>query len=294
MPYRVPGVVPNARGAVLGATLAAAVAIGLTWPRPRHCPEPPAGPLRVATFNIELFPKSDDQIAGAFDEIARLDADAIAVQEILDPGRFAEEANRRLGPSWHFVSVETMPPRSRFRVHVGVLYNGEALSLVSEEVHEETRLGGRHKPTLEVRLQPKDGGEVVQIFVVHFKSGADGREVRHEQLEALGDVLIEARHPGERAVVMGDFNATEDGDRADLATLAARTGLTWATQDLACSAFWDRDDGCYPSRLDHVLTWAPPAEVAAHGGCADGCEVRDRCPLYSDEVSDHCPVTASW
>jgi endonuclease/exonuclease/phosphatase family metal-dependent hydrolase len=292
----VPGVVPSARNAVLGGTLAAAVAIGLTWPRPRHDPDPAPAPLTVATFNIELFPKSDDQIEGAFDEIAGLGADAIAVQEILDPGVFAEAANRRLGPSWHFVSVETMPPRSRFRVHVGVLYDGDALSLVSEEVHEETRLGGRHKPTLEVRLQPKAGGDVVQIFVVHFKSGADGREVRHEQLDALGDLLIEARraHPGERAIVMGDFNATEDGDRADLARLAERTGLDWATEELACSAFWRRDDGCFTSRLDHVLTWAPPAEVTAHGACADGCEVRDRCPVYSDEVSDHCPVTASW
>jgi endonuclease/exonuclease/phosphatase family metal-dependent hydrolase len=95
-------------------------------------------------------------------------------------------------------------------------------------------------------------------------------------------------------VVLGDFNATTGGDRADLAALARAAGLVWATEPLACSAFWDRDDGCPSSRLDHVLTWAAPASVAAAGACAtDGCAWHDRCPLYADEVSDHCPVVVS-
>jgi hypothetical protein len=280
------------RPVVLALATGAMIAMGLARPDVCCPKEPP--PLRVATFNIETFPKNPGQIEGAFDEIARLGVGALAVQEIFDPGVFAEAANRRLGPSWRFVHTETMPPGSRYSVHVGVLFDGEQLELVSETVHGETRLDGRHKPTFEVRLRPKGGGEIVQIFVVHFKSGTDGRAVRERQFEALGDLLLAARRPDERTMVMGDFNTTELDDRDDLALLSARTGLQWNTEALECSAFWDRRDDCATSRLDHVLSWSRATTVVASGACLDGCEIRDRCPLYSDEVSDHCPVTVSW
>jgi endonuclease/exonuclease/phosphatase family metal-dependent hydrolase len=90
---------------------------------------------------------------------------------------------------------------------------------------------------------------------------------------------------------MGDFNATEPADREDLARLARATGLVWATEGLACSAFWSRDDGCPRSRLDHVLTSTAPRSVTAAGACAtEGCDRQDRCPRYVHDVSDHCPV----
>lgn len=93
---------------------------------------------------------------------------------------------------------------------------------------------------------------------------------------------------------MGDFNATEASDRDDLAALARGTGLTWASEPLACSAFWERLDDCPTSRLDHVLTWRDPASVVARGACEEGCDRRDSCPLYRREISDHCPVTVGF
>jgi endonuclease/exonuclease/phosphatase family metal-dependent hydrolase len=295
VPVRVPGVVPSGWAAFTGVVIGAIFAVGIAWPRPAHAPACDPPPLRVATFNIEEFPKNAAQVEAAFDQIAVLDADAIAVQEIMDPGAFAAAANRRLGPTWHFVHANTMPPGSRFRVEVGVLYDGDRYSLVSETLHDDTRLDdGRQKPVLEVRLRPRAGGAVVQLFVLHLKAGADGRAIRHRQLDALADLLSSAAHPGERTIVLGDFNATEPADRDDLAQLAARTDLSWVTESLPCSAFWDRDDGCATSRLDHVLAWHPATSTAAAGACADGCDLRDRCPRYADEVSDHCPVIASW
>ena len=267
--------------AVKRASILVLVAVLVMWTRCRESHHP----AHLATFNIEIFPHSEAQVDGAFAEIAALDADAIAVQEIIEPDRFAREAQARLGPSWKFAHANTMPIGSRYSVHVGVLYDGDAYTLRGTQLHDDTRLDGSHKPVLEVDLER--GGELLQIFVVHFKSGSAFRPIRAQQFRALERIL--ARRPGAQRVVLGDFNATSDGDRDDLARVAAATGLHWVTEPLACSAFWERDDGCATSRLDHVLAWAP-GDAIARGGCAAGCEMRDSCPLYVDQVSDHCPI----
>ena len=245
-------------------------------------------PVVVATFNIEDFPKDDRQVTAAFDEIAALGASIVAVEEITDPERFAGAAHSRLGADWQFVSA---PDDKSHRL--GVLFDHRRWTLRSRRIHDGTRLGG-HLPVFEVRLAPVDGGSVVRVYVVHLKSGAEGRGVRVRQLAALDGIVRAAGGTGERVVVLGDFNATEPGDRTDLARLAKATGLAWATEPLACTAFWDRFDGCPTSRLDHVLIWSAPSRVVVAGACAsEGCAWHDRCPLYADEVSDHCPVVVT-
>jgi endonuclease/exonuclease/phosphatase family metal-dependent hydrolase len=253
-------------------------------------PPPPVAPQRVATFNIEEFPRSARQIDGAFALIGELDAHAVAVQEILEPEVFAAAARRRLGASWRFVSSPTMPPDRTPEVHVGVLFDERALALVATEVHDETRLGGRQKPTFEVRLRPRDGGSEVQLFVVHFKAGSDGREIRALQYDAHARTIDRARIAGARTVVLGDFNATEPADRDDLARLARETRLHWASEPLGCTAFWRRAEDCATSRLDHALSATRVLDVRVAGACAAGCETRAACPTYRDEISDHCPV----
>jgi endonuclease/exonuclease/phosphatase family metal-dependent hydrolase len=263
----------------------------------RSCREP-APPIRFATFNIEDWPRHAEQIDGAFAEIAGLDAGFVAVQEIYEPARFAREARSHLGVAWELVETDTAPldtagpHRSH---HLGVLFDRRRWTAVSSTVHDETRVGGRHKPTLEVRLRATTGDQVVRVLVVHLKAGADGREIRARQYAALETIVRRVQRAGEPVVLLGDFNATDDtADRADLARLAAATRLTWATEPLACSAFWDRDDGCFRSRLDHVLTTGAPTDVAAAGACAtDGCERQDSCPRYVEQVSDHCPVVVT-
>src|SRR5262245_4341716 len=65
----------------------------------RTCPGPDA-PVRVATFNIRMFPESERQVQGAFELIRELDVPIVAVQEITDPKVFAERAADLLGPNW--------------------------------------------------------------------------------------------------------------------------------------------------------------------------------------------------
>jgi endonuclease/exonuclease/phosphatase family metal-dependent hydrolase len=266
--------------------LAAVVAV-------RICHHEPAR-LRFATFNIEDFPKDARQVAGAFDEIRRLDASFVGVQEIGDPELFAAQARARLGDAWEFVHINS-GPLTHPAHHLGVAFDSRVWTFVSMAAHDETRLErGRHKPTLEVRLRDRNG-DALRVLVVHLKAGGDGRDIRERQYAALAKIVSEVKRSGERVVLLGDFNATGAGDRTDLQLLARETGMVWATVDLACSAFWSRDDGCPTSRLDHVLTWAPPSTVEAAGACeTEGCEWQDRCPLYAEQVSDHCPVVVTF
>jgi endonuclease/exonuclease/phosphatase family metal-dependent hydrolase len=263
------------------------------WLRPASSPAPAASAVRFATFNIEHFPQDSRQVEGAFDEIAALDADFVAVQEITDAEVFAAAARRRLGAAWRFVHDGEPDPGPWKAHHVGVVFDGDALALVGTRLYDHTRMGGRGKPVLEVRLRPRTGPDV-RVLVVHLKSGSDGRDLRERQLDGLVRLLRELPRDSTRTVVLGDFNATEPSDREQLADVAHDTKMTWATRELACSAFWDRDDGCPTSRLDHVLTWDAPRSVEARGACADGCERRDACPLYTRDVSDHCPVLVAF
>jgi endonuclease/exonuclease/phosphatase family metal-dependent hydrolase len=245
--------------------------------------------LRVATFNIEDFPKDDRQVAGALDEMVATGASVIGVQEISSAHVLLAGARARLGDSWQYVDDGAQ------RWALGVLYDGARWTLRSRRVHDDTRVDGRNKGVLDVRLAPAGGGEVLRVLVVHLKSGTSGRPTRARQYEGLARIAAEARASGDRVVILGDFNATEAADRDDLARLAATTGLTWASEPLACTAFWSRDDGCPRSRLDHVLTWTPPARITAAGACAsEGCDWQASCPLYADQVSDHCPVVVTF
>ena len=252
-------------------------------------------PVRVATFNIENWPKNDTQIDGAFREIASLDASLVAVQEIVDPDLFARTARLELGLAWDFVYASTAPHGEDKRLitqHLGVLFDRTRWTLVSTALHDGTRLPrGRYKPTFEVRLSPKAGGAIVRVLVVHLKAGGDSHAIRAEQYVALADILRRARSSGDRVIAMGDFNATGDEDRVDLAELAARGEVAWSTEALGCSALWDREDGCFRSRLDHVLSSEPIENVRAAGACAThGCAPQRSCPVYIHDVSDHCPV----
>jgi endonuclease/exonuclease/phosphatase family metal-dependent hydrolase len=248
--------------------------------------------MRIATFNIEHFPKDARQVEGAFDEIAGTGASIVGVQEITDPAVFLAAARRRLTPAWEFVHDHR---RSEDHHHVGVLFDRQAWRFVSSAVYDEIRRGPRDLPVFEVRLAPPDGGTIVRILVVHLRPMTAGRPVRARQHEVIAKLARIARDSGERVVVLGDFNATEDGDRDDLAGLARSAGLVWATRSLPCTAFWRRDDGCPRSRLDHVLTSEPPTRAVATGACAtDGCDRQDRCPAFAEQVSDHCPVVVDF
>jgi endonuclease/exonuclease/phosphatase family metal-dependent hydrolase len=245
--------------------------------------------VSVVTFNIESFPRDERQVAGAFAMLEELDAPVVAVQELVDPARFAREAFARLGRRYALVVSPVGPVR-----RLGLLFDGDVYALSWARAHDQTRLRPNDRHVLEVRLAPHDGGRALRVLVVHLAAGGESEALRAEQLRQLGPIVREAAASPDEVVLLGDFNSTGPADRARLAALAGDTGLTWASQALACTSYWDRLDGCVGSALDHVFVRTPPSEIAARGPCEEfGCDRRDRCPAFHREVSDHCPITTT-
>ena len=245
---------------------------------------------RFASFNIEFFPKDQRQVQESFVLIDELGASAIGLQEITDTDRFSVEAKRRLGDTWDFVYQDVVAIKAKPKLHIGVLYNTEVFQLERVGSRDETRIDERTQPTLQVRLLHRATGERVTMLVVHFKALPEGREQRIQQFAGLLRIVRDLQAHGRNLVIMGDFNATDEGDRDSLKYLSDTAGLVWATEELPCSAFWERADDCPTSRLDHIFSWKVPARVVARGGCELGCDTQNSCPLYRREVSDHCPV----
>lgn len=260
-------------GLVLGAIL------GLARREPK--------PLRIVTYNIENFPKSELQVEHAFRTIGGLDAPIVGVQEILDRRAFERAARTELGRNWKVLVSEG----SRA---VGLLYDSDRVRVRSSREHAI----GKRK-VLEVRLQQNRGRDL-RVFVVHLKSGgAEHVETRRQQLEALTRIVRPAvAKSKDEVVVLGDFNATQDQDRRNLQRFAERTGLRWTSEPLQCTAYWSRrrDEGrelgdCPGVALDHVFTRSQAKSIAAKGLCEDlGCDGGLLCPVTRFLVSDHCPV----
>jgi endonuclease/exonuclease/phosphatase family metal-dependent hydrolase len=249
-----------------------------------RCRDTPVLKVRVATFNIENFPKDAKQIDGAFVEIAKLRAPIVGLQEITDPIVFDKLARARLGEHWKSIFIET---GSVLEHRLGVLYDSRAFAHKKTRVHDGTRLGGSHKPVLDVELA--DGkGRRVRVLVLHLKAGGENQPIRKRQHAALRSIVADVKKSGALVVLLGDFNSTGDADREDL----ARIPLQWLTESLACTAFRTYyNEGCPRSRLDHVLATEAATSVMATGGCAThGCDWQNSCPVYAHEVSDHCPV----
>lgn len=256
--------------------------------------------LRVVSYNIEHFPQTERQVRGAFDEIEAVHANLVGAQEITDPSRFVIEARARLGPTWSFIHDTWRVPNHH---HIGLLYDTAVWTLDQVVEHDDTRFGPRDHGVLEIRLvarerereREREDDPAIRVLLIHFRPTSAGLAVRVQQHAALARIAARAVATGDRVIVLGDFNATEPGDRVELARLASAAKLVWATEPLACTAFWIRPDGCPRSRLDHVLMSATPIDVNVHGACArHGCDWQASCPREAHEVSDHCPISVDF
>lgn len=239
--------------------------------------------MRIATFNIEYYPKSEAQATRALDVIASLEAPLVAVQEITAPSHLANLARAKLGDAWRLVVVN-------HRFATGVLFDTRRFELVSTHTHTSTVVFPAAIPVLEVRFDDVATGERVRVFVVHWKAGGEHFPTRKRQMDVFAPILETARGSRDRIVVLGDFNATSEDDRVRIGSLAQEARVEWATRAIGCTCFWQRERDCVGSALDHILTTERVRNVRAAGECAGGCPTTDRCPAWRDEVSDHCPV----
>lgn len=262
-------------------------------------------PLVLGSFNIRMFPNQDTDLEAVAGAIAELDADAFAVQEIVEPRVFQQVLDRASALSGRHYQVALQPahcPRRRGNTHVGVVHDTLELALVESRLLGEFTCPEGQPAGMLALLRANDGRRLA-LASLHFSAGDGGttREERMAQWTWLVDALPDLRAElGVPVILAGDFNSTgylveHDPERRFIDALVERNGLQLATAELACSMYWKppRSKTYEVSLLDHLL--APrelelgPAE--ALGMCAElTCAPQTTKPAAWQRISDHCPV----
>jgi endonuclease/exonuclease/phosphatase family metal-dependent hydrolase len=154
-----------------------------------------------------------------------------------------------------------------------------------------------------------EGGTRLAAMSVHLQYG--GRRWMHRARRDQWDQLVASvlrlrQELGVPLAVAGDFNSTgfvddDRGERTLILQMAEQAGMTLATEDLRCTAYWRpnrRTRDYVPSMLDHILL-SPPAVGAVEvlGMCAtlggQGCPGDQDVEDFL-HVSDHCPLRVQW
>ncbi len=262
-------------------------------------------PLVLGSFNIRMFPEAGTDLEAVARAIAELDADAIAVQEIVDEATFKRvlaRAGELSGRRYDVVLEPAHCPRRGERFNVGVVHDTRVLAVIeSRMLGEFTCPEGQ--PAGMVALLAASDGRRLALASVHFSANnsAPRREERMAQWAWIAAELPELRAELDAPVVVaGDFNSTgylveDDPERRFIDTLLAQQGLQLPTAGLGCSMYWKpKKSRTYEvSLLDHFVA---PRELklgraSALGMCAElACAPQRDAPAAWRHVSDHCPV----
>lgn len=256
--------------------------------------------LRLGTFNIRFFPEEATDRDRVAQRIAELDADAFAVQEIVDPDALALAlaiASRRTGRDY---AVHLGRYCTDYVWYLGVVYDRSRLSLVEVRALPPAQCRADH-PSMHVALLEGRGTRVA-LAAVHLKAGGDVGEHARRKRQWTRLLATQRRledELGARMVLAGDFNTTgftDDaaGERSYIERMTDAAGLRVLTRDVRCSAYWrpPGDRGYQPSLLDHLVArgddFSPPQ---VFGYCRElSCRPAADEPGDHARVSDHCPV----
>jgi endonuclease/exonuclease/phosphatase family metal-dependent hydrolase len=240
---------------------------------------------RVASFNINQYPKRTYEPDRLFQAVRELDAPIVALQEIGDIHDTREHVYEHLGTNWKVRNAARCNTRC-----LGFLYDSNRVEIVRTRTHESVRLHPGGRPAYEAHVTID--GKPMTLVNVHLKAGKKDKEykTRKAQLEALRAIVASIDDRGESVVLLGDFNSVRGDDRAALESFARTTGLSWATSVLECSHYYRGSGRCIAGTLDHAFTSHRARSVEEAGDCATvGCDPGASCPTWRSQVSDHCP-----
>jgi endonuclease/exonuclease/phosphatase family metal-dependent hydrolase len=263
--------------------------------------------VRVATFNIELFPSEHTALDRVVDTIVAADADMMALQEIANPLLL----QLALASASHETGRDLVLVRSACGdtgwFSTAIIYDAARWHpLLTREYPALDPSGGaacsRYHQSAMLGVFEDDDGHQLAVLSVHLRAHSTGFPVRREQwsraLEIARAVEEEFDAP---TILMGDMNSTgftgEPSEERDFVhDVVADAGFELLTSALPCSEYWRPKDTLdyEPSVLDHVVAaggkWSQP-EV--QGYCARlACRPTPAARMDSDfhHVSDHCPV----
>ncbi len=263
------------------------------------------GPVMLGSFNIRMFPEAGTDLEAVARAISELDADAFAVQEIVEPAVFRGVlawASALAGRDYQVALEPAHCPRRRGLHHVGVVYDAAKLTLETSRMLGEFTCPPGQPAGMYALLRASDGRRLA-LASVHFSASSKPATITERMaqwtwlVEALPELEAELGAP---VVVAGDFNSTgflmEDHvERRFIDAIVAQHALQLPTAALGCSMYWKPGKArLYEgSLLDHVLasdglTFGAPE---AFGMCAElACAPVSEAPAAWKRVSDHCPV----
>ena len=228
--------------------------------------------IRVATWNIWWrFGPWQERLPLIIDELTRIDADVIALQEVwlADGTSSAERIAESLGYESVADGILEMEP--------GVRFGNAVCSRWPIAGHESRRLTAASKPDEErlVLRADIDGPQgPLQVFSTHLNWRFDHSAARQAQVRQLAEFVADSRPRTYPPIVCGDFNAEPHSDEIEMLTgqrelavdgiLLVDTwralhptspGFTWSNENTfaADAREWDR-------RIDYVFVGWPKEE----------------------------------
>ncbi len=235
--------------------------------------------MRLATFNIywlgaNKIARTAEDLAHIAQVIAKLDADVVVFQEIVDVQvlqQVVDSANSLTGRTYQLFDKDHLllgvgRPEDQ---KVVVTYDEQRYDLLAAS----PILGGVSRLPFGLSLKSLAGGGQVLVVGVHLKSGwpsftdAKSAKTRKKQCKHLANwvagkkkaknPILPAPEPGGHVVILGDFNALYQSDNAGFADVVASLDplreepmAQWRWQEpLADPAGGDRTT----SYLEHLL-----------------------------------------
>jgi endonuclease/exonuclease/phosphatase family metal-dependent hydrolase len=278
---------------------------------PRPAARATPGRLVVAEYNIlNLFddiddpyredettpPKPRDQLENLAQSIESLGADVIALEEVENRDyleRFVDVFLPHLGYE-HVVLFEGNDARGIdvaliSRVPIGPVRSHRHLRFTGPE----GMIRQFQRDLLAVTVKP-EGGQPLEIWVVHLKSKSGGAEesepIRLAEAAQIRKLLDErlAQDAQARIMVVGDFNDTPESRAMSTIIGAGPTALWSAHADLANPNVLTYNEGEFKSMIDFILCTPAMRERYIKGSF--------RVPQGSIDTtgSDHNPLVATF
>ena len=163
--------------------------------------------LRVVTLNI-YHDRADwpARLPLIVEQLRALDADVIALQEVLQTETLPNQAETIAAALGYHVQFVSLDPQDRAR-----RYGNALLTRWPVEAHVSTALAPREDSRSMGWAQIRFDGQPINVYFTHLHAGQGGAAIRRQQLE---DAMtwIEGTAGDAPSLVLGDFNAPAGAD----------------------------------------------------------------------------------
>lgn len=167
----------------------------------------PSRDLRVVTLNI-YHDRADwpARLPLIVEQLRALDADVIALQEVLQTETLPNQAETIAAALGYHVQFVSLDPQDRAR-----RYGNALLTRWPVEAHVSTALAPREDSRSMGWAQIRFDGQPINVYFTHLHAGQGGAAIRRQQLE---DAMtwIEGTAGDAPSLVLGDFNAPAGAD----------------------------------------------------------------------------------